>query len=118
MDVDAGRKSELQASDLLVDAVYQGGRNGNASDDPLPHLVRSATRAASGRSVNRGFTLCFVQATYESLVDIRLIGGVHLEPRRGIVAEEKERNCKVLLLRENGHLPERLVEPDAGRQRR
>ncbi|MCS3576548.1 restriction endonuclease [Bradyrhizobium elkanii] len=23
----------------MVDAVYQGGRNGNASDDPLPHLV-------------------------------------------------------------------------------
>src|ERR1700730_12075978 len=41
----------------------------------------------------------------EPLVGIRLIGRVHLEPRRGIVAEEKERNCKVLLLRENGHLP-------------
>jgi hypothetical protein len=37
--VGAARKSELQAADLLVDAVYQGGRNGNASDDPLPHLV-------------------------------------------------------------------------------
>lgn len=23
----------------MVDAIYEGGRNGNASDDPLPHLV-------------------------------------------------------------------------------
>lgn len=37
--MDAGRKSELRATDLLVDAVYQSGRDGNASDDPLPHLV-------------------------------------------------------------------------------
>jgi len=37
--VDASRKEELRATDLLVDAIYQGGRNGNASDDPLPHLV-------------------------------------------------------------------------------
>lgn len=37
--MDASRKLELQASDLLVDAVYQGGRSGNASDDPLPHLL-------------------------------------------------------------------------------
>jgi hypothetical protein len=33
------RLRQAQAADLLVDAVYQGGRNGNASDDPLPHLV-------------------------------------------------------------------------------
>jgi hypothetical protein len=49
----------------------------------------------------------------EPLVGIRLIGRVHLAPRRGIVPEEKERNCKVLLLRENGHLPERLVAADS-----
>lgn len=37
--MDASHKEELRATDLLVDALYQGGRNGNASDDPLPHLV-------------------------------------------------------------------------------
>jgi hypothetical protein len=37
--VDAELKSQLQSADLLVDAVYRGGRNGSASDDPLPHLV-------------------------------------------------------------------------------
>lgn len=30
----------LGSSDLLVDAVYQGGRKGNAGDDPLPKLMR------------------------------------------------------------------------------
>ncbi len=30
----------LAISDLLVDAVYQGGRKGNAGDDPLPRLIR------------------------------------------------------------------------------
>ena len=30
----------LDASDLIVDAIYQGGRRGNAGDDPLPKLMR------------------------------------------------------------------------------
>jgi hypothetical protein len=30
----------LRSSDLFVDAIYQGGRKGNASDDPLPKLMR------------------------------------------------------------------------------
>ncbi|HWA91174.1 MAG TPA: restriction endonuclease [Rhizomicrobium sp.] len=31
--------SDLVTSDLLVDKIYVGGRQGNASDDPLPHLL-------------------------------------------------------------------------------
>jgi hypothetical protein len=31
--------STLGRADLLVDAVYQGGRAGNAGDDPLPRLI-------------------------------------------------------------------------------
>ena len=31
--------AELSNADLHVDAVYQGGRTGNARDDPLPHLL-------------------------------------------------------------------------------
>jgi hypothetical protein len=31
---------ELSTSDLYVDALYQGGRFGNAADDPLPKLLR------------------------------------------------------------------------------
>ena len=31
--------SALGRTDLLVDAIYQGGRAGNAGDDPLPRLI-------------------------------------------------------------------------------
>jgi hypothetical protein len=30
----------LAQADLIVDAIYQGGRKGNAGDDPLPRLMR------------------------------------------------------------------------------
>jgi hypothetical protein len=32
--------SELDAADLYVDAIYQGGRVGNAGDDPFPRLLK------------------------------------------------------------------------------
>ena len=32
--------SDLAAADLIVDAVYRGGRKGHAGDDPLSHLLR------------------------------------------------------------------------------
>jgi hypothetical protein len=31
---------ELGTADLHVDAVYEGGRSGNAGDDPFPRLLR------------------------------------------------------------------------------
>src|SRR6185437_3776948 len=31
---------QLATSDLFVDAKYEGGRFGNAADDPLPSLLR------------------------------------------------------------------------------
>jgi hypothetical protein len=31
--------TELHSADLLIDAIYQGGRKGNASDDPFPRLL-------------------------------------------------------------------------------
>ena len=31
--------SDAGSTDLRVDAVYRGGRMGNAGDDPLPHLL-------------------------------------------------------------------------------
>ncbi len=31
--------THLDSSDLVVDAIYEGGRSGNAGDDPLPRLV-------------------------------------------------------------------------------
>lgn len=34
-----GWQTELGKQDLVVDAVYPGGRAGNASDDPLSHLI-------------------------------------------------------------------------------
>ena len=32
-------KTELGSTDLVVDRVYEGGRRGNSSDDPLPALI-------------------------------------------------------------------------------
>lgn len=32
--------SALSCADLVVDESYGGSRNGNASDDPLPQLLR------------------------------------------------------------------------------
>ncbi len=29
----------LKSADLIIDQIYEGGRKGNASDDPLPHLL-------------------------------------------------------------------------------
>lgn len=31
--------NQLSTTDLYVDAIYQGGRNGNAGDDPFPRLL-------------------------------------------------------------------------------
>nr|WP_206734897.1 hypothetical protein [Bradyrhizobium zhanjiangense] len=36
---------DLLNADLHVDHVYQGGRKGNASDDPLPHLMSVSNQA-------------------------------------------------------------------------
>jgi hypothetical protein len=36
--------NELSSSDLQVDAVYQGGRRGNTSDDPFPALLRTGNQ--------------------------------------------------------------------------
>jgi hypothetical protein len=30
---------QLETCDLIVDAIYEGGRSGNAGDDPLPRLI-------------------------------------------------------------------------------
>jgi len=37
--------TELENADLIVDEIYGGSRNGNASDDPLPKLVGVDSRA-------------------------------------------------------------------------
>jgi hypothetical protein len=36
--------SELSKADLVVDALYQGGRVGNAGDDPFPKLLRMSNQ--------------------------------------------------------------------------
>jgi hypothetical protein len=33
------KKTELSTTDLIVDAIYEGGRSGNAGDDPLHPLI-------------------------------------------------------------------------------
>lgn len=37
--MEAHYKDLLKTADLMVDKIYEGGRSGNASDDPLPHLI-------------------------------------------------------------------------------
>ncbi|MEW6121708.1 MAG: restriction endonuclease [Pseudomonadota bacterium] len=37
--MEASKEAELKNDDLVVDRIYEGGRAGNASDDPLPPLV-------------------------------------------------------------------------------
>lgn len=39
MSVKAFDFSSLREADLIVDAIYEGGRSGNAGDDPLPRLL-------------------------------------------------------------------------------
>lgn len=36
--------SDLKGADLVVDAIYQGGRSGNAGDDPFPRLLRMSNQ--------------------------------------------------------------------------
>ena len=40
---------ELASCDLYVDAVYQGGKSGNAGDDPLPRLLGLANQGGFRR---------------------------------------------------------------------
>lgn len=42
----------LTISDLFVDCLYQGGRNGNASDDPL-HLLLPVSNQGGFRIVGK-----------------------------------------------------------------
>ena len=37
-------RDALTLSDLYIDAVYEGGRNGNAGDDPFPALLGMANQ--------------------------------------------------------------------------
>lgn len=39
MSMQRFKADQLDDADLVVDAIYEGGRSGNAGDDPLPRLV-------------------------------------------------------------------------------
>jgi hypothetical protein len=41
---------DLETADLVVDALYAGGPNGNAGDDPIARLIRGVGNQG-GRSV-------------------------------------------------------------------
>jgi hypothetical protein len=41
----------LSASDLIIDAVYEGGTKGNTGDDPLGRLIPGAGNQGGFRSV-------------------------------------------------------------------
>jgi hypothetical protein len=42
------RFSDLQSTDLHVDAIYEGARCGNAGDDPFPRLLRVSNMGGFG----------------------------------------------------------------------
>jgi Restriction endonuclease AspBHI N-terminal/Restriction endonuclease len=52
--------AELQASDLVVDAVYEGGASGNSSDDPIARLLPGAGNQGGFRAAGRGSAKTFV----------------------------------------------------------
>jgi hypothetical protein len=60
-------QSNLGLSDLVVDAIYAGGRKGNASDDPLPQLLGVSNRGGF-RYLGRKDSLKLVVLT-TSLID-------------------------------------------------
>ncbi|WP_027687025.1 LuxR C-terminal-related transcriptional regulator [Rhizobium leguminosarum] len=56
---------KLAQADLIVDAIYQDGRKGNAGDDPLPRLCGSTVRegsATAAKSRQSSRCRCFEQA--------------------------------------------------------
>ncbi len=48
------KETELKNADLVVDRVYEGGRAGNASDDPLPPLVGVSNQGGFRYIGNKG----------------------------------------------------------------
>jgi hypothetical protein len=58
----------LRGSDLQVDALYQGGRAGNAGDDPISKLLGTGNQGGFRYvgSVSEGVKLCVL---YSSLVE-------------------------------------------------
>ncbi len=64
------RFSELNAADLIIDAVYQGGTLGHSGDDPLQKLlgvgIGGGFRYLGSQSSSAGVRLCVL---YSTLVD-------------------------------------------------
>lgn len=52
--------SELQRSDLIVDAVYEGGDAGNSGDDPISKLLSGTGNLGGFRAAGRGSDKKFV----------------------------------------------------------
>ena len=42
---------KLSNCDLIIDAVYEGGNNGNVGDDPLTKYCQLETKEVSGMQV-------------------------------------------------------------------
>jgi hypothetical protein len=52
--------ADLVSADLLVDAIYEGGNAGNASDDPIARLLPGAGNQGGFRAAGRGEKKSFV----------------------------------------------------------
>jgi hypothetical protein len=51
---------ELGQADLVIDAVYEGGKSGNSSDDPLSKLLQGVGNQGGFRAAGRGSDKKFV----------------------------------------------------------
>lgn len=52
--------NELDKADLIVDAIYEGGKSGNAGDDPISKLLPGCGNMAGFRSAGKGKNKKFV----------------------------------------------------------
>ncbi|MFC2925765.1 MULTISPECIES: restriction endonuclease [Hyphobacterium] len=60
---------DASLTDLIVDAVYKGGRQGNASDDPLPSLLSVSNQGGfryRGKLTGKMALLCLVTSTQDA----------------------------------------------------
>ncbi|UDY34893.1 restriction endonuclease [Dermatobacter hominis] len=60
---------ELFGCDLLIDAVYRGGTNGNASDDPIARIVPVGNQGGFRRKTRSGHTVVAVLYTSGASTD-------------------------------------------------
>jgi Restriction endonuclease AspBHI N-terminal/Restriction endonuclease len=67
--------SDLPTADLVVDAVYEGGKAGNTSDDPISKLMPGSGNLGgfriAGRKSNRAFVVLYTSGEDKDCLNVR-----------------------------------------------